>query len=590
MPLTHAETPCSNHHYGHNGIMKSLGKPRYTQEQYEAASAWYTRYCRDAALAEGRPAPTWPARLPLARPDYGRWFAGVCKAVSMHLGIPVWLLRVGCLLSMYVFGAGAIVYLFLWITVPAADPVTQAYLLAGERSVGQAPLALGNVPYAMGVPHGQPNIQTGSDHREWRNHTDTPYVQPNAESYTQPNVQSAGISPANAETSAQSSASVPSSVPLNAPSVELPTNDIAWENARIGDEPKTVSGENLEQVLRNAPKPTLIALSGLAALIISAAMLAGGITMQLVLPLLLAVIGVGVSWLRFNAAEGQLWTMIGGMALVFVAYALFLASYVRDFANLSRLVIAGLVLLLGIALTIVPWILAIIRDLGTERASKEREEERADMTAHLHDGVLQTLALIQLHAGDQQTVFSLARSQERELREWLYQEHTTSDRSVSAGLKEIAAHIEDAHGKPIEVVTVGDARPSAQTDALLDATQQALVNAVTHGGEPISVYCEAGAELIEIFVRDHGEGFDVNAVPANRLGIRESIVGRIRRRGGTVEIVSRPQWGTEVRMHMPIAAMPQRGTDGNVRRHSQTMQGGQGQQNNQDGRQTKEQQ
>ena len=127
---------------------------------------------------------------------------------------------------------------------------------------------------------------------------------------------------------------------------------------------------------------------------------------------------------------------------------------------------------------------------------------------------------------------------------------------MNACLKEIAAHVEDTHGKPIEVVTVGDARPSAQTDALLDATQQALINAVAHGGEPISVYCEASSKLVEVFVRDHGNGFDVNAIPANRLGIRESIIGRIKRRGGTVEIVSRPQWGTEVRMHMPIADMP----------------------------------
>ena len=224
--------------------------------------------------------------------------------------------------------------------------------------------------------------------------------------------------------------------------------------------------------------------------------------------------------------------------------------------SMIRILCAGLALLIGALLAIVPWIMALIRDLGTERASKEREEERADMTAHLHDGVLQTLALIQLHADDQQTVFSLARSQERELREWLYQERTTSDRSVNAGLKEIAAHVEDTHGKPIEVVTVGDARPSAQTDALLDATQQALINAVAHGGEPISVYCEASSKLVEVFVRDHGNGFDVNAIPANRLGIRESIIGRIKRRGGTVEIVSRPQWGTEVRMHMPIADMP----------------------------------
>lgn len=176
------------------------------------------------------------------------------------------------------------------------------------------------------------------------------------------------------------------------------------------------------------------------------------------------------------------------------------------------------------------------------------------MTAHLHDGVLQTLALIQLHADDEQQVFTLARSQERELRSWLYQERTTSDRSVSAGLQEIAAQVEDTHGKPIEVVTVGDARPSAQTDALLDAARQAMVNAVTHGGEPVSVYCEADRHQVEVFVRDHGNGFDIDDIPPERLGIRESIIGRVRRRGGTVEIVSRPDWGTEVRMHMPLEA------------------------------------
>jgi signal transduction histidine kinase len=126
---------------------------------------------------------------------------------------------------------------------------------------------------------------------------------------------------------------------------------------------------------------------------------------------------------------------------------------------------------------------------------------------------------------------------------------------VSRGLRDIAAQVEDEHGKPIEVVTVGDALPSAQTDALLDASRQALVNAAMHGGEPISVYCEAGNGTVEVFVRDHGAGFDVDAVPANRLGIKESIVGRVTRRGGTVEIVSKPNWGTEVRMHMPVACV-----------------------------------
>ena len=314
------------------------------------------------------------------------------------------------------------------------------------------------------------------------------------------------------------------------------------------------SSEGLAAALRRAPKPSLVALAGLVFIAISVLLsFAGG--RELIVPLAVAVGGLGLAWSRFDADEGKLPSMLGGIVLLFVGYAIFVfTSTVPGWgASPRRIIIGGFVLLAGTALAIVPWVSTLIRSLSTERALKEREEERADMTAHLHDGVLQTLALIQLHSDDPQTVFSLARQQERELREWLYQERTTSDRSVSAGLKAIAAQTEDEHGKPIEVVTVGDARPSAQTDALLDATQQALINAVTHGGEPISVYCEAGADKVEVFVRDHGDGFDVNAIPEGRLGIRESIIGRIRRRGGTVEIVSRPHWGTEVRMHMPIA-------------------------------------
>ena len=160
------------------------------------------------------------------------------------------------------------------------------------------------------------------------------------------------------------------------------------------------------------------------------------------------------------------------------------------------------------------------------------------MTAHLHDGVLQTLALIQMHADEPQTVFSLARQQERELRDWLYQDRTPSERSVNAGVE---ADRRRGGGRARQADRGGDGgrRPAQRPDdALLDAARQALVNAATHGGEPISVYCEASGGTVEVFVRDHGNGFDVHTIPEDRLGIRESIVGRIKRRGGTVEIVS----------------------------------------------------
>ena len=325
--------------------------------------------------------------------------------------------------------------------------------------------------------------------------------------------------------------------------------------AQAGVEDTAVSAESLSEAIQRAPKPALVALAGFVLLTIGLLLVSTGADSQLIIPLLLGLAGIALAWMNLSPNGTQLLSMLGGIALIFIGWAVYVSNvtYAGWGTSPRRIMLSGFIMIACIVLAVMPWANAMLQRLSREQALKEREEERADMTAHLHDGVLQTLALIQLHSEDPSTVFTLARGQERELREWLYQERSTSDRSVSAGLKQIAAEVEDEHGKPIEVVTVGDAHPSAQTDALLDATRQALVNAVTHGSEPVSLYCEATDTTVEVFVRDHGEGFDIDAIPPDRLGIRESIIGRIKRRGGTVEIVSRAGWGTEVRMHMPIA-------------------------------------
>jgi signal transduction histidine kinase len=339
------------------------------------------------------------------------------------------------------------------------------------------------------------------------------------------------------------------------------------------DQPGTGSDEGLLQIIRRTPLPLLGLASGVILLCFGALFAARGLPLNIIVPLLLTACGVGISWLHADSIDSSdnqdcdanhegksLIGLVISIALMLASLVIYAFSTYRASQATQVLLISAL-MLIGVTITLIPWANSLLQKLSMERALKEREEERADMTAHLHDGVLQTLALIQLHADDSVAVSTLARSQERSLRDWLYQDRTPADRSVSSGIRDIAAAIEVEQGKAIEVVTVSDAQPSPQSEALLDATRQALHNAAKHGGGAISVYSEAHDGVIEVFVRDHGEGFDVQAIPEDRLGIRESIIGRLRRKGGSVDIVSRPGWGTEVRMRMPLNEDAELGQD-----------------------------
>ena len=225
-------------------------------------------------------------------------------------------------------------------------------------------------------------------------------------------------------------------------------------------------------------------------------------------------------------------------------------------------VVAALILFSGGVLIALPYLLRVLRDLDAERAERVRAQQFAEVAAHMHDSVLHTLTLIQ--RADPGAVAGLARAQERELRAWLYDRRgrapdAEAPETFAAAVRAAAAEVEDRHGVRVEVVAVGDAELGDALAACVAATREALVNAAKYaGGAPISVFAEveaeaAGGRRIEVFVRDRGPGFDLGAVGADRMGIRESILGRMARHGGHGEVRTALGAGTEVRLAMRLA-------------------------------------
>jgi signal transduction histidine kinase/phage shock protein PspC (stress-responsive transcriptional regulator) len=201
---------------------------------------------------------------------------------------------------------------------------------------------------------------------------------------------------------------------------------------------------------------------------------------------------------------------------------------------------------------IVPWFVRLAGSLGTERAARIREQERAEVAAHLHDSVLQTLALIQKRAGDPREVGALARRQERELRAWLHDGRVAPEAdTVAAALRRAAAEVEELHRVPIEVVTVGDRPLDQPLEAIVLAAREAMINAAKFAGsDHIDLYAEVADEGTEVFVRDRGVGFDTLSVPPDRRGLRDSIQGRMERHRGIATVRSRLGEGTEVELKL----------------------------------------
>jgi signal transduction histidine kinase len=235
------------------------------------------------------------------------------------------------------------------------------------------------------------------------------------------------------------------------------------------------------------------------------------------------------------------------VALVIAAGFVFLqATGALGAARDVLLAVVAAVVVLGVIFA--PWIVRLVRSLTHERAERIRSQERAEVAAHLHDSVLQTLAMVQRRAGDPGEVASLARRQERELRAWLAGRPAPGQAArLAPALEAAAAEVEESHGVPVEVVVVGDRDLDARHDAVVAAAREAMTNAAKFGGgSPVDVYAESSGSRTQVFVRDRGPGFDPEAIPADRRGVRESIVGRMERHGGRARVTSAPGAGTEV--------------------------------------------
>ncbi|MFJ8634452.1 PspC domain-containing protein [Streptomyces sp. NPDC093568] len=291
------------------------------------------------------------------------------------------------------------------------------------------------------------------------------------------------------------------------------------------------------------------------------------------LPAVLVGAGVALVWRQADNARRARWMEVGrrrrtlsllraagGVVLVTAGVSgIFVLQ--GSAAHLGSVLQAALAVLVGITLLAGPYLVRMTQDLSEERLMRIRAQERAEVAAHVHDSVLHTLTLIQRNAENANEVRRLARAQERDLRTWLYKpEGTGKDEAdepanLADAVRRNAAEVEDKHGVPIEVVVVGDCPLDEKIAAQMQAAREAMVNAAKYGGEggAVQVYAEVEGKTVFVSVRDRGPGFDLDSIPADRMGVRESIIGRMERNGGTARLRAVPDGGTEVELEMERA-------------------------------------
>ncbi|MDR6413553.1 PspC domain-containing protein [Pseudarthrobacter sulfonivorans] len=452
-------------------------------------------------------------RPPLVR-STDRVIAGVCSGLAAHLGWPVKNVRMGMALATLAGGAGLAFYAWLWIMVPTADESARRN---ARRPASPIAPTVSLVPPPSTASQSSGQAAAGA---QW------------------------GMPDGGASAPAAAYGTAAADPPAAGYGADASLPWFRVRSMRYGKEILLGAG--------------LLLVAG----IMVAQLLGVDVPLGTLIPAAAVLGGAAIAWTQLDetrraglvdktkADQAGGWARLAaGLALV-VAGVLVMVSGSGSWEQTWLALLASVAVLGGVVLVLLPWALKFWRDLETERAGRIRETERAEIAAHLHDSVLQTLALIQRRAANEHDVVRLARAQERELRGWLFQDPGKEAGQLSDRIKAAAAEVEDFLGNAVEVVSVGDAAMTEAHEALVQASREAMLNASRHGGGTVSVYLEVSDGRSEVFVKDRGPGFDLDDVPEDRLGVRESIIGRMKRHGGTASITSTPD-GTEVRLGLP---------------------------------------
>lgn len=521
----------------------------------------------------------------LTRNSDGRIIAGVCAGLAEHLGVPVLPVRIAMVVFALLGGAGVLFYAWLWVLAPAETgerivPMRRALTRPSDSlppnpersgtvptnvsrsriSSSGASLPLQTEPSAIVARSAHDTGAVGTEHiaRERSRSSGLAAERPfgglssqNRISAGQPQGAEASVAASSLTGSTGSAGSAPEAFTL-ASSSFVAASAAAADSAMAGLKPVVDRAKRwpIAELLLGA----CLLVAGLGLVLVQ---LGVELRLDVLLPAMAVLVGVGLTWWqiadRNRPDRALLPRVLGALALVAVGVLMFFVTSKQPSA--LTVVGAALAVLAGVALALAPWALRINRELIAERSARAREAERAEIAAHLHDSVLQTLAAIQQRSDPGSEIARLARGQERDLREWLFRTADGAEpvdrEAADEELRQHAAMLEAEHAVRFEVVSVGDRR--AVPESIVAAAREAMLNAARHAGGEVTVYVESRPDQVSIDITDRGAGLDLERLPEGRMGVRESILGRMQRAGGDAKIVPGPGGsGTAVRLSLPL--------------------------------------